>query len=148
MWRRLVYWQGAFGYPRLLISNYAAQPSTAPGSLDSYLATISNAIIVQIAEGAVTNFTNPPPVAAAYPSVVQCAECTYLDVSGNAGTIKVPAPKLSMFLADGITVNPAILANILGNAQADNFVSPQGNALASMVSGVLNGPAYPGSTLT
>lgn len=148
MWRRLVYWQGAFGYPRLLISNYSAQPSTAPGSLDSYLATISNAVIAQIAEGTVTNFTNPPPAANPYPSVVQVAVCTYLDSAGNAGTIKVPAPKLSIFLADGITVNPAILANIASNATVDGFISPQGNAIASMVSGVLNGPAFPGSTLT
>lgn len=148
MWRRLVYWQGAFGYPRLLISNYAAQPSAAPGSLDTYLQSQSNAYIAQIAEGVVTTFTFPAPVPNPYPSVVQLAVCTYLDSASNQGTIKIPAPKRSIFLADGITVNPAILANILSNALVDSFVSPQGNAISSMVSGVLNGPAFPGSTLT
>lgn len=147
LWRRLVYWQGAYGYPRLLITNYSAQPASTPGTLDNTIATFSNSGIVQVAEGLVTVFT-PSPTAATYPSVVQAALLTCLDTTGDAFKMSIPAPKLSAFLADGVTISPATLASILTAALLDGVVSPAGHAIASIPSGILNGPAQPGSSLT
>lgn len=147
MWRRLVYWQGTFGYPRLLITNYSAQPGSTPGTLDGTIAGFSNAGIVQIAEGTVTVFT-PVPTSATYPSVRQLAILNCLDTSGLAFKLSIPAPKLSIFAADGVTVTAATLAAVLTAALLDSVVSPADNAIASIPSGLLNGAAEPGSTLT
>lgn len=147
MWRRLVYWQGAFGYARLLITNYAAQPSSTPGTLDNTIAAMSNSGIIQIAEGTVSTFA-PSPVAATYSSVTQVAIVNCLDSAGLAFTLRIPAPKLSIFEADGVTVKPTELSTLLTAALLDAVVSPDGNAISSIVSGVLNGPAVPGSQLT
>ena len=147
LWRRLVYWQPAFGYARLLITNYSAQPSSTPGTFDNTIATMSNAGIVQIAEGTVTVFA-PSPTASTYPSVTQLATLACFDSAGLAFTMRITAPKLSIFEADGVTVKPTELAAVLTAALLDGVVSPDNNAIVSIVSGVLNGPAVPGSQLT
>lgn len=147
MWRRLVYWQPSAGYPRLLITNYAAQPSSTPGTLDNTIAGFSNAGIVQIAEGTVSVFA-PTPSNAIYPSVTQVAVLACFDSLGNAFTLRIPAPKVTAFLADGVTVAPATLSAVLTAALLDSVVSPEGHAIVSIVSGLLNGPANPGSQLT
>lgn len=139
MWRRLVYWQGAFGYPRLLISNYAAQPSTLPGHLDTYLESVSNARIVQVSEGLVTPLTPAPALTGAYPSVVQLAVCTYLDSGSSQGTIRVPAPLRSIFLADGITVDPTNADVVALGAQimTPTYPIPTNGAAVSTRDGLL-----------
>jgi hypothetical protein len=146
MWRRLVYWQGTFGYPRLLISNYSAQPASTPGTLDNTVAAMSNAGIVQISEGVMTPFS-PAPLSAIYPSVTQTAIVTCLDAVGFAFKLTIPAPRLAIFAADAVTVSTASLASLLTAALLDGLVSPYNNAIASMPSGILNGPAEPGSSL-
>lgn len=148
MWRRLVYWQGAYGYSRLLISTYAAQPSSTPGTLDGTVAGFSNAGIAQIAEGTVTIFT-PTPIVATYPSVTQLARVTFLDTAANVFSLGIPAPKLSAFAADGITLLPATLSSLLTAALLDQLLNPgTGLAVNGVVSGILNGPARPGVQLT
>lgn len=138
MWRRFVYWQATSGFPRMITTNYAMQPSSAPGTLDNTIASMSNAGILEIAEGAVTVFS-PTPVAATYPAVTDLAVLNGLDTSGLAFRILVPAPKSSIFAADGVTVLTSYLSSVLTAALLDQFLSPQGNAPASMVSGLLGG---------
>lgn len=138
MWRRFVYWQGTTGFARMITTNYSAQPSSTPGTLDNTIASMSNAGISQIAEGTVTVFT-PAPVSAVYPSVTDVAVLNGLDSAGFAFRIFVPAPKASIFEADGITVQPSYLSSVLTAALLDGFVSPQGNSPSSLVSGELQG---------
>jgi hypothetical protein len=147
VWRRLVYWQGAFGYPRLLITNYVVQPSTAPGLLDATIAGYSNADIVQISEGPVSTYS-ASPTAAIYPSVTQLARLHCIDTAGLAFQLSIPAPLAAIFAADLVTVLPAVLTAVLGAAVSDSCVSPYGNAISGIVSGLLNGPAFPGSSLS
>ena len=147
MWRRLIYWQGSYGYARLYITNYAAQPATVPGTLDNVIASYSNAVIAQVAEGAVTGLSGSP-VSSIYPSVTQSAILACVDTALNAFKLSIPAPKASIFEADMVTVTPTVLAAVLAAAVADAVVSPQGNAIQGILSGVLNGPAFPGSSLS
>jgi hypothetical protein len=154
MWRRMAYWQGAFGYPRLLITNYVVAPLSVPGLLDTAIASGSNAQIVQIAEGTVYSFSVTPS-ATPYPSVTQLARLACLDTANRAFNLSVPAPLgvggesgTGIFQADLVTVQPEYLEVVLGAAVADGCVSPYGNAIAAIVSGILNGPAYPGSSLS
>jgi hypothetical protein len=154
LWRRLVYWQGAYGYPRLLITNYVVAPLSAPGALDTAIASGSNAQIVQIAEGTVYSFS-VAPTASPYPSVTQLARLACLDSANKAFNLSVPAPisvgggsGTGIFLSDRVTVDPEYLEVVLEAAVADGCVSAYGNAIAAIVSGILNGPAYPGSSLS
>jgi len=148
MWRRLNYWQGAYGYPRLIITNYLAQPVGVPCYYENTIGLYSNAGLLQVAEGTVYPLT-PFILNNAYPSVVQCAILSCIDSAGLVFNVRIPAPiRATVFLADGITVDPAVATAIYNAAHSDQVCSPQGNLIASIVSGVLNGPAFPGSTLT
>lgn len=133
MWRIYNIWLDASGSTRLVSNNYAAAPF---GNLDAELRSISNAVIYQTAQGTVTFFTSIP-VVAAYQSVFQCAYVTVVDASGYEANILVPAPKLSIFASDGITVVPAALADILSAALADGYVLPNGSSPSSAPTGIL-----------
>jgi hypothetical protein len=148
MWRRMVYWQGAYGYSRLLITSYSAQPATLPGYLDNAVLGYSNAYIAQIAEGLVT-VVGGVAVVQTYPSVTQLARIVCLDSLNLEFTLGVPAPILALFEADGITVTPTALSTLLSAAASDGLVNPAtGSPVTAMISGTLNGPAKPGLQLT
>lgn len=146
MWRRFSYWQSSFGYPRQCLINYAAQPSSLPSTTEGTLQTMSYARIIQIAEGLVTGLSPTIPPSAVYPSVKQAVRLVCLSTAGYEFTIILPAPRLPIFGADAVTVQPANLAAILTAATLDGVVDPYGNAISAIVSGVLNGNAYPGDS--
>lgn len=133
MWRIYDIWLDCVGNTRLVSNNYAAAPF---GNLDAELRSISNAVIWQTAQGTVTTFALVP-ANATYASVFACAYVTVVDSSGNEAAILVPAPKLSIFEADAITVTPTVLGDILSAASADGYVLANGNPPAAAPTGML-----------
>ena len=146
VWRRFCYWQSSYGYPRQTLINYSAQPLSLPSTLEGTLEGMSNARIIQVAEGTVTGLSPTIPVTAVYPSVKQAVRLVCLSSAGYEFTIILPAPLLSIFAADAVTVLPANLSAITTAALLDGVVDPYGNPITSIVSGVINGNAYPGDT--
>jgi hypothetical protein len=148
LWRRETYWQGVSGYPRLIINNYLAQPAAVPDTFENTIGLYSNAGLIQVSEGLVTSFSGFI-TGNAYASVTQVAILTCVDSAGLLFTLRIPAPiKATVFLADAITVDPAVATAVYNAALADQICSPQGNLIAGILTGILNGPAFPGETLT
>lgn len=146
MWRRFLYWQGSFGYPRMTTINYVEVTTGVLTTLENTMLEYTSATIVQIAEGVVTNTGLTPGEPEAYPSVKQFARLNCFDESGNAFSIVLPAPKFPAFAADIVTLRSDVLAALSDAAALSQVLSPIGYPFASMYSGVLNGPAYPGFT--
>jgi len=72
------------------------------------VAALSNAV-VESAKGPYTTISSPASygAAAVYASVEDKAVLTFQDANGGLHRFAVPAPKASIFLADGETVDPA-----------------------------------------
>jgi len=133
--RRMVVWADTFG-ERVL---YAYPMMDVSDNWLTAAAALSNAAVVQTWEGLVAYTPIPAPFALPYAGVKDFARLTFADAKGNRANVHVPAPKLSIFQADGKTVNPAamgvpsVLANVEGYA-----VAPQsGLPLTTYIGGVL-----------
>src|SRR5882724_9709050 len=78
--------------------------SGGSGSILSALLACANSDAFQFWESVLATFT-PAPVASDYLNVGQVAVLTFVTASGSQVSLRIPAPKLSIFLADGVTVD-------------------------------------------
>jgi len=84
----------------------------------SALAAQSNAVVQDFWEGTDV-FPFLVPVNALYPAVADYASLLFADAGGDETYINLPAPKAAIFLADGVTVDPAAIAAIIAAAQSE-----------------------------
>lgn len=95
----------------------------------------SNADVLDWFEG-VDNFTtSPSPTFATFPSVNDNARLLFEDGSGNQASITLPAPQSAVFLADGVTVDPSAIADVI-SAATTYLVNSAGNTVTTYIGGV------------
>jgi hypothetical protein len=129
--RQASYWVDAYGATRMTTFNYSASPLTIANDLIN----ASNGGISQFFNGAVTNLA-PFPVTVPYQGVQDSALLLFQDSGGSLTKIYLPAPAITIFLADNVTVDPAnadviaIVASVLTYG-----LSSQGLALVSFLGG-------------
>lgn len=98
---------------------------TASGvsSIRTQLLAVSNATIVESSEGTIVNYSTTP-VVGTYPTVRTTAVLQFTDSVGSIGRLLIPAPLSSIFLSDGVTVDPAAITSLIsaciGNLKAGN----------------------------
>lgn len=78
----------------------------------------------------------PAPVVATYPSVRVQAQLIFRDVAGSIAKLWIPAPKSSIFLPDGVTVDPSAIATLISDATG-LLLAGSGNPVAAFVGGQL-----------
>jgi hypothetical protein len=83
-------------------------------------------------------------VAADYQDITLKAMLMFVDTKGNIHRLKVPSPKRSIFMADGVTVDPAnagvialVAGLITGTAGPTNATDRDGNGYTKFVGGLL-----------
>jgi hypothetical protein len=77
------------------------------------LLTSSNGDYLSDSEAEVFANASPSPAAAQYQSVTDTAQLWLVTTAGTLVQVTIPAPKLSIFMADQETVNPASVAGIV-----------------------------------
>lgn len=128
--KRSIIWLDAGGRTTLTI------PCTSAGasSIMSALQGKSNADVQEWWEG-FDNVLFPTPSSSLYPDTTDSARLTFTDTSGSLANLSLVAPQASIFMADGVTVNPAAIAAIIG-ASIGNLCSGAGGVVTSYVSGI------------
>jgi hypothetical protein len=124
------------------IDNNSFTTQTIVGS-DPDASTIQAKLLLH-SNGDVLNWFEGPPhpnptpstSGAVYVTVSDTARLLFLDSGGSLVTLNLPAPQASVFLADGVTVDPSAIADIIAAFIADGR-SALGNPIASFVAGNL-----------
>lgn len=110
---------------------------TGGGTILNLLLGHSNADVSSTWEGTEVVNSTPSPVAAEYPSGRIVAALTFLAADGTLATLNIPAPKINIFLADGTTVDPTQIADVIA-ACVGQLIAPSGSLVTSYVAGVAN----------
>jgi hypothetical protein len=110
---------------------------TGASTILTDLLALSNADQLNTWEGNLTVNSSPAPVNAAYPGLQQVANLVFLCADGSTAQIRLPAPKLSIMLSDGVTVDPASIVTLIADC-IGNLESPTGSLAVSFLSGRLN----------
>jgi len=106
------------------------------GAILADLLVHSNADFFETWESSETANLAPAPVAAAYQQANTAALLQFVCVDFSIARLRIPAPKLSIFFADGATVNGATI-NALIAACIGTLVSTSGSPAVSFIGGVL-----------
>jgi len=134
--KRSIVWIDAGGRTRQTIPAGNATLS----SIMAQIQAVSNADVLTWFEGS-DNSLSPSPVSATYPDVADAAILVYADGGGLEARLTVPAPLLSIFLADGSTVDPATIV-ALNAAVIGTLVTASGSAVTTYLSGVRQGKTF------
>lgn len=111
---------------------------TGAGPLQSAILAASNADFVTFWESAETTNGAPTPTAATYQPAQPYAQLSYLCADNTIATVLIPAPRLSIFLADQETVNPASPSIVALNGAAiavGGLVGASGSPAVSFLGG-------------
>lgn len=127
--RRTTVWQDAGGRT----SAHLLTTSGGAAAVEAALAAKSNAGVLLSWEGALT-VGAPAPVNAPYPDVQDVALLVYSTAGGTLVKVALPAPQASIFMADGVTVDPAQIGAITAAIIA-NVVTAGGAAVTAYVGG-------------
>lgn len=131
---RSVVWTDANGYQTIsrIVANITAGPVQAA------ILGCSNADFLQYWEGPQFSNISPSPTAAGYIAGSQVALLVYQCADGTSVQVRIPAPQLAIFLADGRTVDPANAAVLTLNAAVIGvLVSTTGSLATAYQSGSL-----------
>lgn len=112
------------------------QTSTGAGSIQSALIGHSNADFNSWWEGDLHVNSSPVVSAAAYPQLSPPCILNFLCADGTIATLRLPAPKLAIFLADGTTVDATKIADVIA-AAVGNLLSPSQSLAVSFLGGTL-----------
>lgn len=104
-------------------------------AIRTQLAALSNAGVKETSEGTIATFT-PTTAVATYPTVRQTAQLIYRDAAGSLGRLLLPAPVSSIFLSDGVTVDPAAISS-LNAAVIGSLLAGSSLPVAAFVGGQL-----------
>lgn len=116
----------------LLLANPTAS------SIIAAIAAISNSAETEHWEGPLVIASSPSPTFATYPSIAQQAVLSFRCADNTIARVAVPAPALSIFLADGITVDASTITTLI-TACISQLVSNTGSAAVSFIGGSLQG---------
>lgn len=109
---------------------------TGFGSLITELQAKSNALIRQTSIGPNT-FLSGTPTVGTYPTVRQTANLQFRDsTTGSVARVYIPAPVSSIFLPDGVTVDPSQITALISAVTAQ-VLAGSGNVVDTFVGGVL-----------
>lgn len=103
--------------------------------IQSAVLTVSNADYALESEAELFANPTPTPVNAQYQSVLDSATLFFQTSAGTTVQITIPAPRASIFLADGETVNPASVAGVT-TACIGVLCDTSGNVVTSYLTGV------------
>lgn len=132
---RSTIWLDANGYTQIGM----LRTNTGAGAIQAAIAAVSNAGLQQCWEGSQT-VTGAAPTAALYQSGQQIVRLTFLCADGSEAVVKVFAPQSTIFLTDGVTVDPAnanvatLIAACIGNLE-----SATGALATAFLSGYMEG---------
>lgn len=110
--------------------------STGGGTIQSDMEAISNAGVLNEWEGTL-NVTTPSTSSSQYPSVTQQATLVFLCADGTSARLDIPAPVLSIFLSDGVTVDSTAIATLIADC-VGNLLSTSLSPATAFLSGILN----------
>lgn len=109
------------------------------GSILSAVLACANSDASQFWESVLATFT-PAPAAADYININQVALLNFVTASGSIATLRIPAAKLSIFLADGVTVDGTNTAVVnLVAACIGSLTDEAGSLVTAFVGGRLAG---------
>jgi len=128
-------WADANGYTVIQM----IRTDTGAGAIDDDLEVLSNAVRTQCWEGN-QQLGAGTPTAALYQSSQQVARLTFLCADGSEAVLKVFAPKSTIFLTDGVTVditNTDVV--LLATDAVGNLESASGSLATALLSGYMEG---------
>lgn len=110
---------------------------TGAGSIWAAVQACSNAEVLTSWESVLGNIVGAA-TAANYQSVKMSAQLVFSTASGSLLRLTIPAPSLSCFLADGVTIDPtnAAIAAVI-TAAVGSLTDGAGNTAAAYVAGTL-----------
>lgn len=132
--RQAVVWIDAGSRTRQTVFVANATGSTIRAALLAH----SNADFQDWFEGPDNFNLAPSPVSAAYPDVSDFAVLQFQDAGGNIAGLTLPAPKSSIFKADGVTVDASAIADVI-LAATTYLVNSAGNTVVAFTGGVRKG---------
>lgn len=105
------------------------------GGVELALISVSNMDVLKSWEGPLTVNSAPSPAAATYQAIADYAALLYQDAVGDQVWVTLPAPKSSIFLADGVTVDSTAIA-VVHSAVIGVVQTAAGNPVTTYVGGV------------
>ena len=96
---------------------------------------ISNADWVNRWEGP-TGFNTASTTFAQYPAASQQALMQFMCADGTVARLAIPAPQIGIFLADGVTVDSTMIADLIA-ACVGTLAAPSGSLATSFLVGIL-----------
>lgn len=109
---------------------------TGGATIQSDVEALSNAGVLNEWDGTLT-VTTPSTSSAQYPSVTQQATLVFLCADGTTARIDIPAPALSIFLSDGVTVDATTIGILIADC-IGNLLSTTLSPATAYLSGILN----------
>lgn len=111
--------------------------SSGAGTIEGDVLALSNADWFNQWEGTLFVNASPSPTFADYPSVTQNATLLFLCADGTNARLDIVAPKISIFMADGVTVDPSTITGLIADC-VGNLLSASLSPAVSYLSGFLN----------
>lgn len=105
-------------------------------SIQSALLGHSNADFNDWWEGDAHVNSSPAPSNAQYPNLVPPTILNFLCADGTIAVVRLPAAKIGIFLADGVTVDASAITDVI-TACVGNLRSPSGSLATSFLGGTL-----------
>lgn len=130
--QRYIVWVDAGGRTRVTIP--CSNPDNA--AIMAAMEAKSEAGVLNWFEGP-RNFLSPTPAGGVFADVVDLARLTFTDAGGNLTTLALPAPTLSIFEADSVTVDPTQIAAIIA-AAVGSLCTASGGLVTAYVGGTRN----------
>lgn len=109
--------------------------SSGVSSIRTNIAALSNAVVAETSEGTIAHLSGTPTVAA-FPSVRSNARLHFVSATGSRGSILIPAPVTSIFLSDGVTIDPTAITALIA-ACVGNLICGDSTVAAMFVGGEL-----------
>jgi len=103
------------------------------GGIEAQLSALSNASVVECWEGLDEVYT-VSPVVAQYPTVRITAVLLFASASGSVGRLYLPAPIPTIFLSDGITIDPTQITALI-SAAVGSLICGDGTVAATFSGG-------------
>ena len=110
--------------------------STGGATIQADVQAKSNAGVLNEWNGTLVT-TAPSTSAAQYPSVTQQATLVFQCADGTTARIDIPAPVLSIFLSDGVTVDATTITTLIADC-IGNLLSTSLSPATAYLSGILN----------
>ena len=111
--------------------------STGGNSIEGDIVALMNGDWFNEWEGTLNVNGSVSVVNAQYPTIQSQATCTFICADGTVARVDIPAPKLSIFLADGVTVDSTKIATLIADC-IGNLLSSSGSPAVSFAAGFLN----------